>query len=371
MDQNGWNVLHFAAKGGNLKIFQRLQSETLDVCSKTHDQMTVLHIAAQSGHYDLCKYILENREFKDKLKAKSAFGKNACHYAAEFGSVKIFQLLVAKGISPEETTNNGQNVFHIACIYDKLAMCEHISERYVALIYKESKEGWNATLHAAKNGHTNVLKFLNAKKVSFEHKSESDRNALHIACDNGHYEACEYISENFPSLLNATDHKGRYAAHFAARFGSLEIMKYLESKTVVTYETYIGMNILHMVCLHEHIEMCKYLLKRYPGLNVKRTERGWTTAHFVAGNGNKKGQEIDIFEMLLSAEKPVDIMLLTENGNSVLTLAIKYNAYNFADYLFENYPHLLEIQGVIQPYDTGNEDPKMLTLLEKRFGKPR
>lgn len=49
-DQNGWNVIHFAAKGGNLRIFQYLQSETLDVGSKTHDQITVLHIATQSGH---------------------------------------------------------------------------------------------------------------------------------------------------------------------------------------------------------------------------------------------------------------------------------------------------------------------------------
>lgn len=368
-DQNGWNVMHFAAKGGNLKIFQLLQSQDLDVCTKTHDQMTVLHIATQSGHYDLCKYILEYREFKENLKSKSALGKNACHFAAESGSVKIFQLLIAEGISPEETTSNGQNVFHIACIYGKVEMCEYISECYVDLIHKESKEGWNATLHAAKNGHTNVLKFLNAKKVSFKNKSESDRNALHISCDNGHFEACEYISENFPSLLKSVDHKGRYASHFAARSGNLKIMKYLESKTTVTQETYIGMNILHMVCLHEHIEMCKYLLERYPDLNVKRTEKGWTTAHFVAGNGNTKGKEIELFEMLINAERHVDMMLLTVNGNSVLTLAIKYNAYSFANYLFANCHRLLGIQGAIDPFDTGNEDPKMLALLEKHLGK--
>lgn len=73
--------------------------------------------------------------------------------------------------------------------------------------------------------------------------------------------------------------------------------------------------------------------------------------------------------MLINAEKPVDIMLLTVNGNSVLTLAIKYNAYSFANYLFANCHHLLGIQGAIDPYDTGNEDPKMLALLEKYLGK--
>lgn len=146
-------------------------------------------------------------------------------------------------------------------------------------------------------------------------------------------------------------------------------MKYLELKTTVTQETYIGMNILHMVCLHEHLEMCKYLLERYPDLNVKRTEKGWTTAHFVAGNGNTKGKEIELFEMLINAERHVDMMLLTVNGNYVLTLAIKYNAYSFANYLLAKCPNLLEIQGAIDPYNTGNEDPKMLALLEKHLGK--
>lgn len=75
--------------------------------------------------------------------------------------------------------------------------------------------------------------------------------------------------------------------------------------------------------------------------------------------------------MLLRAERPVDIMLLTVNGNSVLTFAIKYNAHSFADYLLAKFPNLLEIQGAINPYNTGNEDTKMLALLEKHLGKPR
>lgn len=118
-----------------------------------------------------------------------------------------------------------------------------------------------------------------------------------------------------------------------------------------------------------NIEMCKYLLERYPYLNIKRTEKRWTNAHFVAGNDNKNGKEIELFEMRINAEKPVDIMLLTVNGNSVLTLAIKYNAYSFAKYLFENFPHLLGIEGAIDLYYTGNEDPKMLALLEQHLGK--
>lgn len=366
-DQNGWNVMHFAAKGGNLRIFQTFKSEDLNLCQKTHDQMTVLHIASLYGHFDLCRYILENRDFQSILETKSVSGKNACHYAAEAGSVSIFKLLAIKCIDPKATTNNGQNTFHIACIYNQFEMCEYISKHYHDLISAECKEGWNATLYAAKNGNTKILKFLQKENVSFEHKSESSRNALHIACDNGHFEASKYLSDTFPYLLNAGDSQGRYAFHFAARSGCVEILKDLELKTDVTRATSSGMNILHMACLHDHVGMCRYILNKYPDLNLKFSEKHWTTAHFVAGEGNSMGNEIEIFEMLLNAKKPVDFRELTRKNNSVLTMAIKCNKYDFAEFLFERYRSLLDIPNANNPMETGNEDPSMRELLKRHL----
>lgn len=65
-DKNGWNVLHMAAKGGNIRIFRSLVSENLDLCDKTHNQMTVLHIASKFGNYDICEYILNNEILRFK-----------------------------------------------------------------------------------------------------------------------------------------------------------------------------------------------------------------------------------------------------------------------------------------------------------------
>lgn len=195
--------------------------------------MIVLYIVIQSGYYDFCKYILENREFKENLKLKLVLGKNVCYFVVESGFVKIFKLLIVEGISLEEIISNGQNVFYIVCIYGKVEMCEYILEYYVDFIYKESKEGWNVILYVVKNGYINVLKFLNVKKVSFKNKFESDRNVLYIVCDNGYFEVCEYILENFFFLLKIVDYKGRYVFYFVVRSGSLEIMKYFELKMMV------------------------------------------------------------------------------------------------------------------------------------------
>lgn len=365
--QNGWNVMHFAAKGGNLDIFKTFQSKDLNVCQKTHDQMTVLHIASLYGHFEICKYILENNDFRSILHAKSVSGKNACHYAAEAGFVQIFELLAKNCIDHQATTDKGQNVFHISCIYNQFEMCKYIAKHYHDLKSKESNEGWNATLYAAKNGNTKVLKLLKNEKVSFEHKSESSRNALHIACDNGHIEASKYISDICSSLLNARDDTGRYAFHFASRSGCIEILKDLELKTDVTQATYSGMNILHMACLHDHVEICRHILDQYPELNIQSTETCWTTAHFVAREGNNKGNEIKIFEMLLSSKKPVDISLLTKKKNSVLTIAIKYNSYDFTEFLLVNYPSLLNIPNANNPRKTGNNDLDMKIILDRHL----
>lgn len=367
-DPKGWNPLHVAARGGNRKIFEALISEKLKICQKTHDQMTVLHIASKYGRYDICEYILNHEKFQTKITEKSLQGKNACHYAAEAGSVKIIQLLIDGGVDAMAVTNNEQNIFHIACIYNKLEVCEYISKEIQLqdLMSSKSKDGWNAILHAARNGNKDILRFLYKEKLNFEDCSESKRNALHISCDNGHLTTCKYIVKVCPSLLNAVDHKGRHAGHFAARGGNVKIMKHLVSKrAVVTKETTTGINILHMACLHSHREMCRYILSRYSFLSTKKTQNNWTCAHFVAGKGTNRGNEVEIFEMIRDPKYNVDIKGLTKQGNSVLTLAIKYNDHEFAEYLLKCDIDFSTIPGANNARKTGNKDLKMLQLLDK------
>ncbi|XP_078340833.1 uncharacterized protein LOC144627513 isoform X2 [Crassostrea virginica] len=366
-DECGWNVMHCAARGGNLKIFEIILLDMVpgifEGTEKTYEQMTLLHIASKYGHYNICEIVL--KRFQQILTATSFHGKNACHFAAEGGYIDILELLVKNNVDALAKTNNGQNIFHIACSYNKLEMCRFISEKFFALLSLECTEGWNATLYAAKNSDTKVLEFLKEKQISFEHCSTTNRNALHVACDNGNVDACMFLIKHYPFLLDLVDQKGRNAGHFAVRKGNLTILKELENNMNVKTPTNDGMNILHMACLHGHVEMCQYILKKYPSLNLDKTEKGWTTAHFVSGIGNNKGNEREIFEIIFTAAERVNITALTKKGNSVLTLAIKYNDLNFAEYLLEYHFHLLNIQGVNDPRKTGNEDPKMKTLLDK------
>ena len=242
---------------------------------------------------------------------------------------------------------------------------QFIPQQYPDFVNAENEDKWNAVMFAAKYGHVQILQFLHENKNSLTSVSESNRTVLHIACDHGHIDACKYLVETCPSLLTTVDHKGRHAGHFAVRSGNIDIVEYLETKMDLTKDTYTGMNLLHMASLHCHSDMCRYLLQGYPDLNEKKTANEWTTLHFVAAKGKNNGNEIEIFEMLLSADKKVDIKGLTIKKNFVLTLAIKYNEYDFAEYLFNNYYNLLNIPGVNNPRETGNEDPNMKILLNR------
>ena len=330
--------------------------------------MNILHIASKYGNAQICEIIFRRPEFTNSLCDVSSEGKNACHYAAEGGSVVLLKMLIDKGIDPSVTTDDKKNIFHIACIYNNLNMCEFIAEKYSSLANAEDEDKWNAVMFAAKNGHTEILHFLKRFRASFTHASESARNALHIACDNGQFEACKFIVWNYPSLLKEVDYKKRHAAHFAVRSGNMDTLTYLETKMDVTECTETGMNILHMACLHCHRKMCEYILSKYPFLNLKVTNHKWTTAHFIAGKGNNKGNEDIIFQMILKAERKVNILSLSQKGNSVLTLAIKYNNYDFTEYLLRNHRELLDIPQVNNPWKTGNDDLKMISLLKKYLG---
>lgn len=207
---------------------------------------------------------------------------------------------------------------------------------------------------------------MHTKDIDFRHTSESNRNALHIACDHGHLSACEKILEVCPSLLDTVDHKGRHAGHFAVRSGNVGVLKYLFfQRADLRKETTTGMNILHIACLHSYSKMCTYILDKYPEMNSKTTARGWTTMHFVVERGNCKGSQIEIFEMLLHATCKVNIYEFTDNHNSALTFAVKTGDYKFVEYLLKHHPSLSKMQEANSLRALGNKNPNMLQILDK------
>ena len=83
-DADGKTVLHYAAKSGNLHLFQYLLGKGSDIFSKTKDKQNCLHFAASAGHVALCKTFLRTYNFDINL--ADDFGRTALHYVVANGN---------------------------------------------------------------------------------------------------------------------------------------------------------------------------------------------------------------------------------------------------------------------------------------------
>ena len=64
--ENGWSLLHYAAKEGHLKVFKFIANTLVDKNPKSSamEGKTPLHIAAEYGKVEICKYIMKKMEEK-------------------------------------------------------------------------------------------------------------------------------------------------------------------------------------------------------------------------------------------------------------------------------------------------------------------
>lgn len=147
-DARGWTTEHFVAMVGNKEIFKMLNFGKF---KKTSRGKTVLHICCEYGRDGLCEKILEN--CKSILHDVDAEGWNALHYAAKGGNLRIF-MEIEKQLKESlcETTNDGKTVLHIACINNRVEICEYIctEEPYKHIINSQIKiNNWTAAHYVA------------------------------------------------------------------------------------------------------------------------------------------------------------------------------------------------------------------------------
>ena len=68
-DDQGWNVLHYLCRRGNLRSVQIIVEQTcIDLNARTYSDNTALHIAAKNGYFDIVKYLVEQADAaRDKM----------------------------------------------------------------------------------------------------------------------------------------------------------------------------------------------------------------------------------------------------------------------------------------------------------------
>ena len=85
-EARGWNITHIAARVGNKDILEFVLNGYIDIevaKENTHHEKTILHICCEYGHYEVCKFIVQNKHVNVMLGDVDQNRWNALHFYAK------------------------------------------------------------------------------------------------------------------------------------------------------------------------------------------------------------------------------------------------------------------------------------------------
>ena len=304
--------IHDAVRAGNLeKVKTLLQDRAEFLNNPDQNQKTPLHLALESGHIDIAKYLIgrgADINLKDKDKAAPL------HNAAYLGNIDIVDLLLKKGAaSLNEGNFRGQTPLHFACerghpgaaarlldagadieARDMLGrtslMTSGVSKNIVvaklliergADINAEAKRGpavYTTLTVAAMYGFEDLVDLLIEKDAAIS--KDTLEPTLAFAVQMGHPRLFEYVLEKGVDLAVVKEKDPAFVFDAAAG-GSAEIMKtLLDHGFALDQKDKDGWTPLHVAAVEGNVKMLEFLIGK--GLDKDARNMKGETAYHVA-----------------------------------------------------------------------------------------
>ncbi|XP_061190501.1 uncharacterized protein LOC133198422 [Saccostrea echinata] len=335
IDYDGMNVLHDAAFGGSVELFEFLIGKGLDVDSRANNGKTVLAWCCRKGKQAMFKYL--NKKYPHFLHLKDDDDENVIHDAAFGGNVDLFKFLMEEGFDVKSKTKGSKTLLHQSCKNGELAMCEYLFQIHPELVKCIDSDGGNLLHDSAWGGNVEVFKFVLGKGLDVNSKTKKGKTVLHQCCMNGEVHMCKYLTSHYPDLLEHMDSDGESVLHDAAFGGNIYLLDFLIDKGLdVNRKTNKGKTVLHKCCMNGKVQMCEYLVNHQPQLLTVQDIDGVNALHDAAYGGNT-----ELFKFLL--EKGLDVHSKTGNGHTVLHRCCHEGKQAMFDYLTVIFSDLLYV----------------------------
>ena len=183
---------------------------------------TPLHLAAQEGHVDLARMLLDKGAEVD---ARDAKGETPLHRATEKGHTDVAGLLLARGADVNATSKNGATALHWAASEGHRDVAQLLLDAG-ADVRAGSEDGWTPLNAAAWNGHHDVARSLLDAGADVRAGDEDDSTPLHSAARRGHQDVAQLLLDAGADL-RAEDKGGWTPLHEAAHQSHKDVVALL------------------------------------------------------------------------------------------------------------------------------------------------
>ncbi|KAG1692590.1 Ankyrin-1 [Nymphon striatum] len=301
----GFTCAHIAAMKGSVGVMKELMKFNMNIVTTAKTKVadsTTLHLAAEGGHADVVKALLEAGAAPD---IENSDGLTAIHLAARYGHVGVLDALRTAMNTAITSKKTGFTALHVAANYGQTEFVREMltevpatckseapltdpnSDAELTPLHLAAKSGYESVvrlllnsdgvqadarttvtgmtpLHfAAQGGHVPVVGLLLSKSTSQLHIKDSfGRTGLHLATEKGHYDMVALLIGQ-GAEINAADNNGWTALHYTAKAGFLNVVKLLcDSGALPSSETKDAKIPLCLAAASNHYDVLNYLVHK-------------------------------------------------------------------------------------------------------------
>ncbi|XP_067653209.1 ankyrin-3-like [Haliotis asinina] len=301
-----------AAYHGKRELFDILVQEGADLSVIDEDGDSILHWACRGGNLKIVTYILMQNIVE--INGKGNEERTPVMLAAYHGKTEAFDILVKKGADLSVIDEDGDNILHSACRGGNLKIVTYILMQNIVDINSKGDEEMTPVMIAACLAKNEAFDILVKKEADLSVIDGDGDNILHLATRGGHVKIVNYILMQNIVDINAKNNDGVTPVMIAARCAKREVFDNLVRKgaDLSGFEN-DGKNILHLACEGKDVEIVKRILRLHiVDINCRFNEM---TPLLLA----VKYQSRNVFQLLLKSG--ADPSLVNRDGDNALHLA--------------------------------------------------
>nr|XP_008101141.1 PREDICTED: ankyrin repeat and death domain-containing protein 1B isoform X1 [Anolis carolinensis] len=294
-DKHGLVPIHLAAWTGNLDIMRMLIKAGADQKAKNQEGRNVLHFAAQNNNVRIVDYFIQDLHLLD-LNTPDEKGRKPFLLAAEWGHVEMVNELISLNLSTTQKDKDGNTALHLAAKNGHHEVAEVLLGQWED-INEFNEEGETPFYLAVAGGHEKCADLLLEAGSDINISNKHNANALHIATQNGHTSLVTYLTSKNINL-EAQPQQKNSPLHLAIIKNSLSVVNNLiDAGHDINSLNQRQQSPLHLATDLGNVEVIEMLLKKGCDLNI--VDKQGKTALAVAARSNLAL----IVDMIIKAER--------------------------------------------------------------------